>query len=280
MYLDFGGIYRLKNLIIRQERPEDYKETELMTMRSFWNKYWPGCTEHLLVRIIRESEDYLPEISRVAELDGKIVGAVYYTKVWVVNGNMKHEVITFGPLAVEPTLEGNDIGGALMRETIKLAKEAGVSGIVLAGEPDYYPRFGFQRCWNFGITDADGNTYDALQCLPLNDEFSSVKGKFIESEDFEKLDDQERLEEISKEFPPYRKVKVQEGFIQIFEQHLGVVESVNNDVYQVRYWELVIPVKLSENIAEKPVPGSDVQFSWNHKGDATITKVIKNLLED
>ena len=51
----------LENLIIRQERPEDYKETELMAMRSFWNKYWPGATEHLLIRIIRESKDYVPE---------------------------------------------------------------------------------------------------------------------------------------------------------------------------------------------------------------------------
>ena len=49
----------LENLIIRPETPADYKQTELMTMRSFWNKYWPGCTEHFLIRIIRESEDYI-----------------------------------------------------------------------------------------------------------------------------------------------------------------------------------------------------------------------------
>ena len=39
----------INNLIIRQETEEDYKKTELMIMRSFWNKYWPGCTEHLSV---------------------------------------------------------------------------------------------------------------------------------------------------------------------------------------------------------------------------------------
>ena len=43
----------LKNLIIRQETPADYHRTERMVMRSFWNKYWPGCTEHFLTRIIR-----------------------------------------------------------------------------------------------------------------------------------------------------------------------------------------------------------------------------------
>ena len=34
----------INNLIIRQETEEDYKKTELMIMRSFWNKYWPGNT--------------------------------------------------------------------------------------------------------------------------------------------------------------------------------------------------------------------------------------------
>ena len=64
----------LKYLIIRAEEPADYKNTELMTMRSFFNKYGPGANEHFLIRIIRESKDYLPQISRIAEVDGKIVG--------------------------------------------------------------------------------------------------------------------------------------------------------------------------------------------------------------
>ena len=269
----------MNHLIIRPEKPEDYKATELMAMRSFWNKYWPGCTEHFLIRIIRESDDYLPEISRIAELDGRIVGAVYYTRAWLVDGDVRQEIATFGPLAVEPTLEGNDIGGALMRETIKLAKEAGVAAIALMGEPNYYPRFGFRRGAEIGITDAEGNTFDALMCLPLCDDVSVIKGRLIESADFDKLEDRDRLEEVNKEFPAYRKVKVQEGFMQIFEQHLGVVESIDGDIYYVRYWELLIPAKLSESLIEKPSVGSDVQFRWNHKGESTITKVIRNLLE-
>ena len=186
----------LNDLIIRAEKPADYKNTELMAMRSFWNKYGPAADEHFLIRIIRESEDYIPEISRVAEYEGRIVGAVYYTRAWIVDGERKHEVVTFGPLAVEPTLEGHDIGGALMRETIKLAKDAGYAGIVLMGEPYYYPRFGFERGAKYGITDAEGNSFDALMCLPLNDDFSEIKGKLIESKDFDKLGDKERLAEI------------------------------------------------------------------------------------
>ena len=270
----------LNNLIIRAERPDDYKNTELMTMRSFWNKFGPGCSEHNMVRIIRESKDYIPDISRVAELEGKIVGAVYYTKAWIDDGSTKREVALLGPLAVEPTMEGNGIGGALINESIKLAKKTEISGIILAGEPAYYPKLGFELCEKYGITDTSGNSYDAYLCYPLTDAFNSCKGKFIESEDFEKIEDEKLLEKISKEFPAYRKVKVQEGFMQIFDEHLGVVESIHGDVYNVRYWELVIPAKLSDKLEVKPSIGSDVQFYWNHKGgESTITKVVKNLLE-
>ena len=269
----------LDNLIIRAETPADYKNAELMAMRSFWNKFFPAATEHFLIRIIRDSADYIPGISRVAEYQGRIVGAVYYTKAWIVDGDTRHEIATFGPLAVEPTLEGNDIGGALMRETIRLAKEAGITAIALMGEPYYYPRFGFERGAKYGITDAQGNSFDALMILPLCEEAKSYKGKLIESADFEKLDDEQALAEINKEFPAYRKVKVQEGFMQIFEQHLGVVEAIDGDTCTVRYWELLIPAKPADGLTETPAVGSDVQFAWNHKGVSTITKVFKNLLE-
>jgi hypothetical protein len=35
----------LDNLIIRAEEPADYKNTELMAMRSFFNKYGPAADE-------------------------------------------------------------------------------------------------------------------------------------------------------------------------------------------------------------------------------------------
>ena len=91
----------MTNLIIRPEKAEDFHNTELMTMRSFWNKYFPGCVEHNMLRVIRESTDYLPQISRVAELDGKIVGAAFYTTAWIVGvDGVRHEVAMLGPLAV------------------------------------------------------------------------------------------------------------------------------------------------------------------------------------
>ena len=42
------------NIIIRQEKSDDYKKTEYMTLRAFWNIHGPGCSEHYLVHLLRE----------------------------------------------------------------------------------------------------------------------------------------------------------------------------------------------------------------------------------
>ena len=57
------------NIIIRKETPQDYYNTELMTMRAFWNIHEPGCNEHYLLHLLRRFFDYLLGLIRVGELD-------------------------------------------------------------------------------------------------------------------------------------------------------------------------------------------------------------------
>ena len=115
-------------------------------MRAFWNVYRSGCFEHYLVHMIRDAHEYVPEISRVAEVDGEIVGAIYYTRAKVVDGDVEHEVLTFGPLCVDPLWYDRGVGKRLLEETLELAREAGYPGVVIFGEPGYYPKFGFKNC--------------------------------------------------------------------------------------------------------------------------------------
>ena len=76
-------------LIIRKERPEDYYDVEYMTKKAFWNLHVPGCEEHYLVHVLRKSGDYIPELSRIAEIDGKIVGTIMYSKAYILDGENK-----------------------------------------------------------------------------------------------------------------------------------------------------------------------------------------------
>lgn len=40
---------------IRLEQPADYSEAEQVTREAFWNHYSPGCTEHYLLHVMRNS---------------------------------------------------------------------------------------------------------------------------------------------------------------------------------------------------------------------------------
>ncbi len=196
-----------KEVEIRMETEDDWYNVELMTQRAFWNKHHLGCDEHYLVHKLRKNKDYLPELSRIAVKDGKVIGCIMYSKAKIVDGVDTHEIITFGPLCVEPKWQGSGVGELLLRETMKLATNRGYKGIVIFGEPDYYPRIGFKTCDNFNITTADGKNFDAFMGIELaEDSMKGIKGKFYESEVFENLPKVE-VEEYNKKFPKLQKLR-------------------------------------------------------------------------
>lgn len=198
----------MKNLIIRDEMKEDYYNSEYMTKKAFWNLHHPGCDEHYLVHLLRNHEDYIIELSRVAELDGKIVGGIYYTKAYVQVGDTRVEVLNFGPLCVDPEYQNIGIGGILLETTIKEAREKGYKGIIIFGEPGYYPKYGFKTCDQFGITTKEGKNFDAFMGYELvSNAFREISGKFYESEVFEQLHS-DKVEEYDKNFPYMEKLKL------------------------------------------------------------------------
>ena len=90
-------------------------------------------------------------------------------------------MLTFGPLSVLPTRQGTGVGSALMRCTLAEAARLGHRAVVVYGHPDYYPRFGFVRGAEVGITAPGGATFDALMALALVDGgLDGVRGEFHE----------------------------------------------------------------------------------------------------
>lgn len=209
--LDMGILFDKKpqlhreDIEIRAETAADYHATEEMTMRAFWNNHHRGCDEHLLVHKMRQSPDYLPEISRIAVRDGRVIGCIMYCKAWLKKGEETMEILDFGPLCVDPQWQGTGVGRMLLEETIALAREAGYPGIVIFGEPGYYPRMGFVTCDKLGITTADGENYDAFMGYELRKgALRNFGGSFHESSVFWNLPADE-VEEFSKRFPPLKK---------------------------------------------------------------------------
>jgi predicted N-acetyltransferase YhbS len=195
-----------EDIEIRMESEKDWYAVELMTQHAFWNKHRPGCDEHYLVHKLRESRDYLPDLSRIAVKDGIVIGCIMYSKAKIVDGTVTHEILTFGPLCVEPRWQGCGVGELLLKETMQLASNLGYKGIVIFGEPDYYPRLGFKTCDNFSITTADGKNFEAFMGMELVEGgMKGMKGKFYESEVFENLSKVE-VDDYNQKFPSLKKL--------------------------------------------------------------------------
>ncbi len=177
----------LANMItIRPEDPADHRAVELLTREAFWGTEMPRCTEHLLVRRLREAPSLVPELDLVAVDDGVVVGHVIYTRAQVVGSDGASEVLTFGPLSVVPERQGTGVGSALMRHTLAEAARLGHRAVVVYGHPDYYPRFGFARGADVGITAPGGATFDALMARALvPGGLDGVRGEFHEDAAFQ-----------------------------------------------------------------------------------------------
>ena len=191
---------------IRLETPEDYHEVEAMTRETFW-QFWEDdrtiCDEHLLVHKLRSADAFIPELDYVAELDGKIVGHIIYTKSWIVaDDGKKYDTLTFGPLTALPEYQGKGIGKALMKHSFAKGKELGYRAVIIYGIPDYYPRVGFKRAAELGLTTADGSVFDAFLVYPLYEgALDGIRGKHDFDPVYMQLTQEEALE-FDKRFPP------------------------------------------------------------------------------
>ena len=291
-------------VLIRPERETDYHETEHMVMRAFWNLHGPGCNEHLMVHKLRVSEDYVPELSRVAELDGKVVGAIFYSKAWIERDGRREEILTFGPLCADPLYQGRGICGRLLEETIALAKEAGYRGICIWGESEYYLRHGFRTTEAFGITGPDGSYSPALMGYELHEgglsgipedftlkcgsvtlcsreDFPKVPGVFRESPVFETCDDKAELEAWNRQFPAYPKLKLSCQWLH--KERLGRICEVQKDSFVIRYWEKELRAELcgqfykerTDQEMEFPIVGDYVTFQYRPQGVVRIMTVCE-----
>lgn len=173
--------FMMRDIIIRNIEEKDYYEVEYLAKKAFWNINMPGCDEHYLVHRLWKESVYVPEISMLAELDGKVVGAILYAKAKIETDKGMVETLTFGPLCVEPEMQREGIGGAILAESMKKAKEYGYTSILLCGVPAYYPRFGFVTADKYRITMPDGSNFDAFMAIELQKgSLSDVSGRFFE----------------------------------------------------------------------------------------------------
>ena len=150
-------------MIIRPETPHDDETITLVTLAAFTGKFSDNPTEHLIVKGLREAGAL--SLSLVAELDGKIVGHVAFSKV-TINGE-DQGWYGLGPISVQPALQKQGIGSKLIQEGLAKIHAMGARGCVLEGDPNYYHRFGFKSYPNLIYENAPAPQY--FMALPFYD---------------------------------------------------------------------------------------------------------------
>ena len=138
-------------ITVRKENNEDNNKVYTLIKKAFDGAEHSDGEEHHLVNRLRESENYISELSLVALDHGIIVGHIMFTNIAIENGDTKHKSLALAPLSVLPDYQNKGIGSKLINEGLKRAKDLGYKSVVVLGSNKYYPRFGFEEALKFGI---------------------------------------------------------------------------------------------------------------------------------
>lgn len=192
---------------IRLINKKDYDKVEEITREAFWNLYIPGCDEHYLVNSIKKHQDFIANLSFVIEVDGEIVGSILYTKTKVVDENkIEHDVISFGPVSIHPSLHRKGLGRTLITHSINEAKKQGYNAIIIGGFTYHYHCYGFEGSKKYGISMNDGKFYTGIMALELYEgALKNINGKVYFSDCL--VANKKDVEEYDKKFP-YKEKKI------------------------------------------------------------------------
>lgn len=131
--MDFDGVYKVVKAAFLKAEHTDHDE-------------------HNLVTRLRNSSAFIPALSMVALVDDTIVGHILFTRIEIENEGKTYGSLALAPLSVTPDMQGKGIGGMLIAEGHRIAKELGFGSAIVLGHPAYYPRFGYLPASHFNIS--------------------------------------------------------------------------------------------------------------------------------
>lgn len=165
---------RIPKLTIRPETERDHDTVHDLVERAFRNEEISDHTEQYLVRRLRKSDAYIPELSLIAEQGDIIIGHIQLTHLHIEDDGINHPSLALAPLSILPEYQSKGVGSSLIKEAHKIATEMGFSSIILIGHPKYYPRFGYEKLRKYNITMPFDAPPESCMIKYLDE---SVKGK-------------------------------------------------------------------------------------------------------
>ncbi len=128
--------------------------------------------EPQLVSDLLSDPSAAPTLSLLASVSDEGVGHILFTKISLSGPQKPVKAAILAPLAIKPGFQKQGIGGALIKEGLRLLKENSIDLVFVLGHIDYYPRFGFQTAGRLGFEAPfliPQEVEDAWMVQPLKD---------------------------------------------------------------------------------------------------------------
>ena len=138
---------------VRQEQPDDFPAIYELVRSAFALAPTKDGDEQDYVVSLRNSRKYVPRLALVAEEGGRIIGHILLTRTSLEKGMSDSEELLLSPVSVAPKHQRKGVGGALIREALRIARNLGYAAVFLCGEPEIYRRFGFRPASEFRIVN-------------------------------------------------------------------------------------------------------------------------------
>ena len=197
--------------IIRLETKNDYREVENLVREAFWNVYRPGCSEHLVLHVLRDDPAFVKELDFVMEQDGRLIGQNIFVKTIIeADDGRVIPILTMGPIGIIPELQRKGYGKKLLDDSLQKATEMGFGAVLFEGNIAFYGNSGFDYASKFGIRyhdlpeDADASFFLCKELIAgyldgVTGVYQTPQGYYVDDAD---------VEEFDKSFPPKEKLKL------------------------------------------------------------------------
>lgn len=159
-------------LEIRQETKKDYEEVYNVVKTAFETAEYSDGNEQDLVVALRNSNNFIPQLSLVAIQDSKIVGYILFTKIKIG----EYEELALAPLGILPKYQKQEIGKKLIEKGHQIAKKIGYHYSIVLGSETYYSKSGYSSAINYGIKAPFEVPNENFMAIKLNNTDKEIIG--------------------------------------------------------------------------------------------------------
>jgi len=131
-------------ITIRPENKED-----LSTIKNVNDEAFGQPEEGNVINEIRKSDSQI--LSLVAEIEGSIVGHIFYSEAKIDCNNVSIKGMGLAPMAVLPEYQKQGIGKKLIIDSLEMLNTKDIPFIIVLGHEEYYPKFGFEKASKYDI---------------------------------------------------------------------------------------------------------------------------------